>query len=266
MTDAGHVDDDLQELLDGRLSPEAQARVEAHLEVCSECRRAWISLRETRDALRSITSRDVPEDIAASIRRAMDREDGHERKVVRSGSVAASRWKAVLTSLLLAGAALVLVIMYFRGRDLPTAVTDAYLQYLNGEIGLDIQDGRAEIVDAFLAQRLPFPPRVFDLGMMQYALLGGRVHTLAGRPSALFVYRNAGGRIVICQMYEGQVDELPAGAERREHNGISFRIYRRDARTVVFWEEGHVTCVLVSDIGAEDVIQLAFAKAMRRST
>jgi anti-sigma factor RsiW len=216
--------------------------------------------------MRGITPRDVPEDIAVSIRMALDREDGHQREFVSSGPVAPSRWKPILTTVLLAGAALTLLIVYFRGPDLPAAVTEAHEKYLNGEITLDIEDGRAESVDAFLAERLPFPPRVFDLGMMQYTLLGGRVHTLAGRPSAFFVYRRAGGGIVICQMYQGSVDELPAGAERREHNGIPFHIYRRGARTVVFWQEGHVTCVLVSDIAAEDVIQLAFAKAMRRAT
>jgi anti-sigma factor RsiW len=201
--------------------------------------------------------------MAASLSTALDREDGHEREVVKSGPVATLRSKPVLTSLLLAAAALILLIVYFRGPDLPAAVAEDHARYLNGDVRLDIEDGRAETVDAFLAPRLAFPPRVFDLGMMQYALLGGRVHTLAGRPSAFFVYRGPGGRLVVCQMSEGSVEELPPGAERREHNGITFYIYRRGTRTIVFWQEGNVMCVLVSDIAADDVIQLAFAKAMR---
>ena len=32
--------------------------------------------------------------------------------------------------------------------------------------------------------------------------------------------------------------------------------------TAVFWQEGAVVCVLVSDIETEEVVQLAFAKAM----
>jgi len=31
---------------------------------------------------------------------------------------------------------------------------------------------------------------------------------------------------------------------------------------VVFWQEGEVVCALVSDLVREEVIQLAFAKAM----
>ncbi len=33
--------------------------------------------------------------------------------------------------------------------------------------------------------------------------------------------------------------------------------------TVVFWQEGAVTCVLTSDISPEEVVQLAFAKAVK---
>jgi hypothetical protein len=48
----------------------------------------------------------------------------------------------------------------------------------------------------------------------------------------------------------------------RRHGGISFYVYRRDARTLVFWPEGEVLCVLTSDGDAEEVIALAFAKAV----
>jgi hypothetical protein len=32
---------------------------------------------------------------------------------------------------------------------------------------------------------------------------------------------------------------------------------------MVFWQEGDVICVLTSDLGSEEVIQLAFAKAIK---
>jgi anti-sigma factor RsiW len=263
MNDSRHVDDDLQELLDGRLSEEAQARVEVHLVTCDGCRQAWNNLRRTRDAVRGIASREVPADLVATIRAALDHEDepakaGPHQKEAKAG---APKY-AVLASAAVAAAALILLIVYLRQPDLPETVADDHARYVEGELRLEIQSDQAETINAFLTQRVPFPPRVFDLSMMNYALLGGRVHTVAGRPSAFFVYRGEEGRIVLCQMYEGTVEELRGGGERREHNGILFHIYRRGARTVVFWQEGRVTCVLTSDIAAEDVIQLAFAKAM----
>lgn len=263
MNDSEHVDDDLQELLDGRLSPAARARVEAHIAACDECRRAWISLRQTSGVLRGLGSREVPADLVANIERARVREAHEEGEPGASAGAARARRKWLLTSALVAAAALILLVVYLRRPDLPAMMAADHARYVRGDLGLEIQNDRADVVDAFLARRVPFPPRVFDLGMMNYALVGGRVHSISGRPSAFFVYRGAGGRIVICQMYQGTVEDLPAGAERREHNGIPFFIYGRGARTVVFWQEGDVTCVLVSDGAAEDVIQLAFAKAMR---
>jgi hypothetical protein len=49
----------------------------------------------------------------------------------------------------------------------------------------------------------------------------------------------------------------------RENNGIRFHVYRKDGLTLVFWQEGTVMCVLASDAPGEEVIQLAFAKAVR---
>jgi hypothetical protein len=105
--------------------------------------------------------------------------------------------------------------------------------------------------------------RVFDLAMMGYGVAGARVHVVAGRPSALFTYRGPGGEVLLCQMYEGELAELPPGAGRRTHDGIEFLIYRRSDLTLVFWQEGDVVCVLVFDIGSEAVVALAFAKAVK---
>jgi anti-sigma factor RsiW len=94
---------------------------------------------------------------------------------------------------------------------------------------------------------VPFTTRVFDLGMMGYRLEGGRVHRLAGRLSALFVYRGEGGKILVCEMYSGHARELPGGAVLRENKGIRFYVYRTGRTTTVFWQERDVVCALSSD-------------------
>ena len=127
---------------------------------------------------------------------------------------------------------------------------------------LETEDVR-EMEEFFSEAGIPFKTRVFDLEMMDYRLVGGRVHQLLHRQSALFVYRGKGNKIVVCQMYPGQVTKLPAGAVRRENKGIQFYIYRVNGMTVAFWQEGAVSCVLTSDIDPEEVAQLAFAKAVK---
>jgi hypothetical protein len=115
----------------------------------------------------------------------------------------------------------------------------------------------------FSAAGIPFKTRVFDLGMMTYRLLGGRAYRLNSRKSAFFVYRGKGDSILVCQMYPGGTSELPTGAVLRENKGTTFYVYRVKDLTAVFWQEGTVTCVLTSDIDPEQLVQLAFAKAVK---
>jgi hypothetical protein len=57
------------------------------------------------------------------------------------------------------------------------------------------------------------------------------------------------------------MDELPPAPRTASHNGIAFRVYRHGALTAVYWADGDLICVLVSDIDSEALLALAFAKA-----
>jgi len=256
-----HVRDEMHALLDGRLDADARAGVEAHLARCGACRAEWEALQRIRDGVRTAVRRtDLPADLAVRIDAALNAEDAIADAA--RARTRRRRW-AIVTAGAAAAAALLVVLLGPRGQDLPAAVARDYERYRRGTLELQIQSASADAIQAFFSKRVTFPPRVFDLGMMSYELVGGRVHDLSGRPSALFVYRGPAQQVVVCQMYPGRPQELPAGAEIRERDGISFSIYRREGRTLVFWQEGDVTCVLTSDMPGEDVIQLAFAKAMK---
>jgi hypothetical protein len=168
---------------------------------------------------------------------------------------------------LLAAAAVVLLLLVSptgTGDTLPDVVARDFTAYRAGTLPLTLRTSDVAAVERlFVAGGAPFAMRVFDLGMMQYQLVGGRVHRLRGRPSALFVYRGPGDRNLVCQMYEGQLADLPRSDDVREHNGITFQVYRAGTTTLVFWQEGAVVCVLASDADVEAVIQLAYAKAIK---
>jgi len=147
---------------------------------------------------------------------------------------------------------------------LPSKVAQDFRDYKNGKLALTLKTQDPEEMETFFAEEgVSFKTRVFDLGMMNYRLLGGRVHQLIHRHSAFFVYNGEDGNILVCQMYLGRINDLPAGALRRENKGIQFYIYRMNGLTVAFWQEGTVTCVLTSDIVSEELLQLAFAKAVK---
>lgn len=262
-----HYDAEIQDLLDDRLTAPVRGEVESHLEVCAGCRRRLEVLRWIKQAAsRAAAEHDLPEGLAGDVTRLLDAEDRKQSAEGAGRRPRSSRvvWAAaVLLALAVAGSWLFL--RRPGAADLPTQVASDYGRYRAGELLLELETSRPEDAEALFRRRgLGFRARVFDLAMMGYRVAGARVHELSGRPSALFVYRGPGGELLLCQMYEGQVTELPAaGAERRRHDGIEFRIYRRGALTLVFWQEGEVVCVLASDIAPEAVVALAFAKAIK---
>jgi len=256
-----HDLDELSELLDDRL-PQARRRgLEEQLHSCSECRAALEAMRwASRQASHLAELREAP-DLEANLRDVLAKEDARRTRLVRPPWLIAA-----LLLLALAG--------YLALRDrtpsasrLPDAVASDFEAYRDGRLALALVTDEPPQLEAYFAGRgLGFPTRVFDLGMMGYALQGGREGAVAGRRSAFFVYRGPSGEDVICQMLRGQLAELPPATARRIHDGIPFQVYRRDGLTLVFWSEGEVLCVLAGSGDAESLIQLAFAKAMKART
>jgi anti-sigma factor RsiW len=258
----GHPTVALQELLDDRLAGGQRAEVESHVAECDRCRRELEVLRWTRGTLRdAATAEPLPPTLEDELQAALDREDEGARTPAPAARPAWLRPLAVAAVLAVVAVALT----FLRPTaDVPARLGRDFADYQAGRLTLErTADDVRRIERFFSEQDLGFEARVFDLAMMGYEPVGGRVHSVDGEPSAFFVYRGPDGQILLCQMFRGLVTDLPERAERRSSKGIEFRIYEWDGKTVVAWQEGIVVCVLVSDIPREDVILLAFEKAMK---
>lgn len=260
-----HYDVELHEWLDDRLDAVVRVSVGEHLETCAACRTRLEALSAGRGALSRLRDQPLPEGLEASILAAVRAEpmveDQHRLAARATRGVPAWAWG-------LAAAAVLAVVAWLAwprpAASLVELVANDYRAYRDGALPLDLKTNAVADVEALFARSgLGFETRVFDFGMMQLTVEGGRVHRLEGRPSALFAYAGPDGRRLVCQMYPGRVDELPAPTARRSHDGIEFRTYERDGLTLVFWQEGDVVCVLTGEGPAEAVIQLAFAKAVK---
>jgi anti-sigma factor RsiW len=260
--DERHPREELDLLVDGRLTPERRSQVEAHVAGCERCRRALDAMRSAKAVLRDrLPEREVPATLSARVTAALDRVDRESGPPARAFPVA----RRVALGLGLAAAAALAVLLLREPRDdFLEAAAEDLAQVRAAEVPMDLETADPAALERYFAEAgLSFPARVFDFGMMGYQLVGGRVNRMEGRSSALFAYRDEDGRTIVCQMYEGQLEELPAADEERENNAIRFRIYRVGDVTLVFWQEGTVVCVLTSYGDPEEAIQLAFAKAIR---
>ena len=256
-----HPTEALRDLVDGRVTTLPRETLEAHLRECADCRREFEVLSGVKRAVVNLPSVNLPAGLADRIATALIEENG----VAADPSLgdASRRWTRWAIPIGLAAALLLAAWVWSRpSSSPPQSAADTATAYLAGRLPLTSTESDAGALGTFFAARVAFPVRVFDLGMMGYTLAGGRVHALAGNTSALWVYKSTDGSM-ICQMYPGSVQALPAPAETRVNNDITFSIYHLSSGTQVFWQEGDIVCVLASDLPAEQVVQLAIAKAMK---
>jgi anti-sigma factor RsiW len=260
---ANHLGATLQDFLDGRLDATRQAEVRAHVETCPQCRGQLEALRWVRNiVLKPLPGEELPPGLAGRVAAALDAAEQSAEPA--PALTARSRWGKWAVAAALVAAALALLVARAPNLDLVDAVARDFAEYSAGDLALDLRSSNSEAVESlFAAGGLDFQTRVLDLGMMRYQLVGARIHRLRNRPSALFTYRGPQNRQLVCQMYRGQLGELPRPDEVRQHDGITFQVYRSGGVTLVFWQEGAVVCVLASDAEFEAVIQLAFAKATK---
>lgn len=260
-----HYRDELQDWLDQRLDAATRGEVERHVQTCAECRREYEAMAWTKQQTkRRLVTADAPTELREKILQSL-RAD---RPVSGAETARPAVWRRELRPLLAAAAvvllAAILAAVYFlKPAALPEVVARDYRAYQAQQLALELATADVKAMETFFADHgVPFDARVFDLAMMNYQLVGGRVQQPGARSRALFVYRGPANQKLVCQMIAGRVDELPKGATLRVHKGHSFHIYQKDGVTAVFWQEGAVVCVLVSDVEPEQVVQLAFAKAM----
>ncbi len=264
-TSPRHFKDEIQDLLDNRLDPPMRAEVERHLESCAECRREFEALRWTKlFAAKQFAAKEVPSELRQNILRSLKAEAGGPEAMTLRPSFRAQKLKPILAwaaALVVLG--ILALILIPKQANLPEVIARDFRNYQGQKLTLELHTRDGKQMEAFFATHgVSFNTRVFDLGMMNYQLVGGRVQYFRGQPTALFVYRGPDNQVLLCRMYLGTVSELPAGSVERENRGIKFYVYQVKGVTMVFWQEGRVACVLSSDMPAENVIQLAFAKAM----
>jgi anti-sigma factor RsiW len=265
-----HDAGDLQDAVDGRLDATARAKLEIHLVACAPCRTAYGRLRWVKSLVAAVGApEEPPQRLRASIALALDEEDRATaaraaRSWMGSRSVHARTLVVAAAALVVVTTVALLVPRHPRGPVVVAGLAATFDRYRAGERPLEATTSQPERLRAFFAAKaLGFEVRVLDLGMMGYQLVGGGVDVVDGYRTALLVYRADSGQVVLCAMLLGRAAELGGGAAAvRRHDGIAFHVHRLGRLTVVLWQEGATACALVSDGDPEELVRLAYAKAM----
>lgn len=244
----------INDLVSGELPDDQRRELEEHLATCEECQAELDAVQAIRGATRKLAD-------AVSLPPGFEEETRNRLEPRPRASSAPRMWLAVAAAFLLAVWALV-SLRTPPPPDLTRAALESFRLHQAGELPLAITTTDEAVLEGFFARQLDFDARVIDLRMMEFGLAGGRVHELLGRPSALYAYRGPDGRVVVCQMLPGTLEELPRPDEVHEEREFTFHVYERDGLTAVFWLEGEILCVLASDMPAPELLALAREKAM----
>lgn len=262
MSPAGHPVERLVDLVDDRLSDVEAADVRQHLAACAQCRRELEWITAGQSAARLARQNDTaPADVRSRLTTALDDLDTAAASPPPARVSRRAMWAG-----LAAAAALVLYLAEpwrARSSDPVDRARAQYVAVRGNAPALTMRTSDAATLERYFNESVDGPRiRVIDLGMMGWTIDGGLVARSGNVPVAVYAYRSSTGANLVCQMYPGQLTDLPVADEVRRENGFEFRIYRRDDTTLVFWQEGELVCVLAADLPTAEVVALAVAKAM----
>ncbi|MDX3925203.1 MAG: anti-sigma factor [Shinella sp.] len=131
--------------------------------------------------------------------------------------------------------------------SLPGEARSAFLIYASEvrhpvEVGADEEDHLAQ----WLGKRLDYPLTVPDLSAFGFALVGGRLIPVDGRPGALFMYQNAGGQRLTVML----------GRNEKNHD-TSFRYSSAGSIETFYWIDGPVGYAVTGEISREELQRIA---------
>jgi len=254
MSDERHPITEIHAWHDGRLPDDERLAVSTHLKGCAACRSELEGLRALDAGLQELEQPEHSLGLEAMLRARLDREDA--RRLDRR------RLRRLLGATALGATIVLAALLARRGQepDWPALAATAHAELERGVPRLDVEESAPQVLQQRLRAR-GATVRVLDLAMMGFQVIGGSVREVNRHRIALVVYRNADGRILLCEMFAGGDIRLPPPLEERRSGGIDFSVYDRVGRTAVFWREGEVLCALVSGGRREEVVALAIAKA-----
>src|SRR3989442_1053758 len=187
----------LHAFLDDELDPVRSLSVQSHLDACPDCAREHAAQRSLRAALRdeALYFRS-PEGFESRVRAALASQGAIKRRAGWPSAVGAllrMRWAWLPAGAAVALLAVIVITIGRFGTPAPGSTADdllgrevvaSHLRSLMANHLTDVPSSDQHTVKPWFNGRLDFSPPVKDLAGEGFALMGGRLDYLAGRPGA----------------------------------------------------------------------------------
>jgi anti-sigma factor RsiW len=261
-----HVVDELSRYCEGALPEEDARRTEEHLATCPECRQAEMEVRQGLRLAASLPRVELPEDVSARIRQALDRAPLAPRAPRRL-------WSAAAAAALLVAAALA-TRFHGRGREtsaapsaqkgglslqlepgLPTAFEqaafDLHADHADGRLALDVRTSSVpevrrwseETVGLGVSLAVERPPE--DAG--HFVLEGARAVRVGEAKAVAVAYRVDGRPVTLLTT---RAEDAPGRSPEWNAAGKRVRFRESGGRKLLTWTNSGQAYALVSDLPA----------------
>jgi hypothetical protein len=154
-----------------------------------------------------------------------------------------------------------MVISLFRPLPIPAVISQDFMKVAGAVLNVDVTQADPVLLTTTLTDREPAVAgvRVPDLRPRGFSLLGGCTREVRGSPGVLAIYRNAAQELLVWQAYVGQLSDLPATTDVRDHGDRHYVVHRKASHILVFWQQGPHVQVITASLPAEQVVSLAYA-------
>ena len=227
----------LHALIDSELDASHAREVEAHLATCAKCSAAARDYREMKKAIAQGGLRyTAPPELRRRIEASLPQAQAPTRRTLLKGFAMGSAVSAIAASGLFA--------IILRGDDeerLQTAFVSAHLRSLQAGHLTDVVSTDQHTVKPWFNGRLDVSPPVIDLGPQGFALIGGRLDYIDGRPVGAVIYRRR-QHVINLFVAQGASSE-PRAATMETVQGFNIR----------HWSERGLDYWAVSDLAKEEL-------------
>jgi mycothiol system anti-sigma-R factor len=232
--------------LDGEVDAARAADFERHLISCPDC----VAALEANEQLRSSIRRaGLYERAPQSLRQKVQTELGAPARVslMPVRNPAPWRWLAMAATFLLAVFLGWRVLPLLRGNrgetTLASAIVDAHLRSLQPGHLEDVHSTDQHTVKPWFDGKLNFAPPVHDFVNQGFPLQGGRLDVVHGRTVAVLVYARRKHFINVFVWPTTEPDSEPISGAQLGYHWVD-------------WRKGGMEMCAVSDVAAEDLIDL----------